>query len=121
MTLLAAAPLRPSRFFAALRPHLPYSLAAFVGTLAEMVQFHFSVYAVAVWATAREAGYLALPLQVFVMLRLFIAGRSSLLPVMAELDAGGESEGCAGGARWSATASRRRASWASRGRCSAPT
>ncbi|MCP4571825.1 MAG: hypothetical protein GY838_05680, partial [bacterium] len=76
-----------------LRPHAAFSLAAWVGTLAWMVQAQFSIYAVANWVTREEAAYLGLTLQFYGFLQLiFLTARRALTPVLSELHTAGQSE-----------------------------
>jgi O-antigen/teichoic acid export membrane protein len=97
--LLRVAPLGPARFrWSALRPHLTYSLSAFVGTLAGVVQSQFAVFAVASWVASREAGFLAFAVQLFAFAQaLFQAASRALLPVLAELESRDEARRLA---RW---------------------
>jgi O-antigen/teichoic acid export membrane protein len=97
--LLRVIPLRPKHFrWSALRPQLTYSLTAFVGTVAAVVQSQFGVFAVASWVATREAGYLAFAVQLFAFAQaLFLAANRALLPVLAELESRGDARRLA---RW---------------------
>ncbi len=87
-------PLRPTRLrWPVLRPYLGYSLATFLGMMATMIHAHLSVYVVASWVTRREAGFLAVILQLYSLARdLFLAARRSLMPILAELEEDGQTE-----------------------------
>jgi O-antigen/teichoic acid export membrane protein len=91
--LTGIAPLTPRGFhWAALRPYLAFSLAAFAANVAWRVQGHFSIYALANWVTPQEAAYLALALQLYNFLQLLIlSARRALTPILAEMETRGES------------------------------
>jgi len=94
VTLLRLFPLRPASYrWPALRPYMRYSLFSFVGKLCTILQVQLGVYAVATWVAAREAGWLAVAMQLYVLMRgLYLAARRSLVPILAELEAAGEVE-----------------------------
>jgi len=87
-------PVGPSRFrWASLRPHVGFSVATFVGALSSMFQAQFAVYAVAMWVTRAEAGYLGVSVQVYSMLQvLFLAARRVLMPHLSQLQTEGQHE-----------------------------
>jgi O-antigen/teichoic acid export membrane protein len=84
--------LRPDRLaWPALRPHLAYSTAAFVGSVSAMFQSQFGVYAAANWVTHAEAAWLAVAAQIYGLLQVvYITGRRALVPLLSELEAGGQ-------------------------------
>lgn len=90
--LLRQAPLRLGLFrWSKLAPHVSYSLASFSATLTGIVQQQFAVYALAAWAAERDAGLLAVALQMMTMTRgLFFTARRALMPILAQLEAAGE-------------------------------
>lgn len=96
--LAAAATLRPILGFrlsrarwSHLRPYVHYSLWAWAGTLAGIVQAQFAVFVVATAVAPDEAAQLGLAVQLYVLLEgLFVAARRSLMPVMSELESAGE-------------------------------
>lgn len=82
---------RPTARWSPLAPYLSYGAWSFVGTLSEMVQNQFSVYALAAWGTLEQAGLLGLSLQVFGLFRLLVlSARNSLMPILAQLEEKGE-------------------------------
>ncbi|MCH9648540.1 MAG: lipopolysaccharide biosynthesis protein [Deltaproteobacteria bacterium] len=82
---------RPTVRWSPLAPYLSYGAWSFVGTLSEMVQNQFSVYALAAWGSLEQAGYLGLSIQVFGLFRLLVlSARNSLMPILAELEENGE-------------------------------
>jgi O-antigen/teichoic acid export membrane protein len=90
--LFRVIPIRPLRLrWSVLRPHLRYSLSTFVGSVAEVFQSRFAVYAVAAWVAWSEAGYLGLAVQIHGLLQLvYLSGRNALMPILAELETHGE-------------------------------
>jgi O-antigen/teichoic acid export membrane protein len=85
-------PFRPRHFqWRALRSNLSFSFASLTAVVSQMVQVQFSIYAVAVFVARSEAGILALTLQIFAFLQgLFQSGRTSLMPILSELETRGE-------------------------------
>ena len=88
IVLLRLLPLRPRLFrWSSLRPYIGYSWSTFIRLVAMVVQRHFAIYAVAAWATRNEAAFLALAVQAYSLTRgLFLSGRRSLMPILAELE-----------------------------------
>jgi O-antigen/teichoic acid export membrane protein len=75
----------------ALEPHCLYGLASFVASVLAVVQAQYGILAVAHRVSAVEAGILAVALQLFVLPRgVFLSGRLSLVPLLAEIDAAGD-------------------------------
>ena len=91
-TLRRIAPVGPSHFrWSSLRPHAGFSAATFVGGLSGMFQAQFAIYAVASWVTHEEAGYLGISVQAYTLLQvLYLSGRRSLMPHLAELQTQGQ-------------------------------
>jgi O-antigen/teichoic acid export membrane protein len=85
-------PFRPRHFqWRALRSNLGFSLASLTGVFSHMVQVQISIYVVAIFVARSEAGILALTLQIFAFLQgLFQSGRTSLMPILLELETRGE-------------------------------
>lgn len=92
VVLLRAAPLRPGLFRPALlRPLVGFSLLTLVGVIAWVVQAQFAVYAVANWVSLEEAAILGLTVQIYALFQvLLVSARSSLLPILAELESAAE-------------------------------
>ena len=87
-------PLRPwSARWGSLRPHLGYSLAVFVGELSVVAQAQFVIFIIAIRIGRTEAGIVAMALQLQAAIQtLYMAGRASLMPILAEIEASGELE-----------------------------
>jgi len=85
-------PLSPRLFrWSALRPYLSFAAWSFVDAGSTMLHVQFSIYAVAVWSTARDAGLLAIAMQLYLLVRsLHTAVHRSLQPLLAEIEAAGE-------------------------------
>jgi O-antigen/teichoic acid export membrane protein len=90
--LWRATGLEPARLaWGALRPHLGYSTAAFVGSASAMFQAQFGVYAAANWVARDQAAYLGVAAQIYGLLQvLYISGRRALVPLLSEFEARGQ-------------------------------
>jgi O-antigen/teichoic acid export membrane protein len=89
--LLRTVPLRVSLFdWSALRPALRFSGLTLLGSLAWAVQAQFATFAVANWVSLGEGALVALTIQIYVLFQtLIVSVRSSLLPILAEMEAAG--------------------------------
>ncbi len=90
--LWRATGLEPARLsWPALRPHLSYGSAAFVGSASAMFQAQFGVYAAANWVTRDQAAYLGVAAQIYGLLQvLYISGRRALVPLLSEFESQGQ-------------------------------
>ncbi len=84
-------PLRPALSrWSVLRPYLSFGLSSFVNEILVVLQSELSIFAVAAWVTAREAGTLALAMHLYLLVRgLYMAAHRSLKPLLAEIEAEG--------------------------------
>jgi O-antigen/teichoic acid export membrane protein len=91
-TLRTAVPLEMRRArWSALKPMLPFSALTLVGLVAWIAQAQFSVYAVANWVSLRQAAVVGITVQIYVMSQtLLISPWGALMPILAEIDTGGE-------------------------------
>jgi O-antigen/teichoic acid export membrane protein len=74
-----------------LAPHVTYGAWAFVGNLATAVRIFLPVWLVAQWGGPRQAAYFGLAVQAFgLLLTILVSAHQTLLPIVSELEARGE-------------------------------
>jgi O-antigen/teichoic acid export membrane protein len=74
-----------------LAPHMRYGAWAFVGSLATAVRIPLPVWLVAQWGGPRQAAYFGLAVQAFgLLLTILVSAHQTLLPILSELEARGE-------------------------------
>jgi len=86
--LLRIIPLRLNAVsWAALRPFIRFSVLTYIGSVSVVFHTRFSIYYVASFVTQQEAAFLAIAVNLYIIvLDLINSAGSSLIPIMAEME-----------------------------------
>lgn len=86
-------PVHPRWFrWSALRPYLSFAAWSFVDAGSSMLFIHFTIYAVAVYSSVRDAGLVAVAMYLYLLVRgLYGAVHRALQALLSEMEAAGDS------------------------------
>lgn len=76
-----------------LKPYVSYGFSSWFMALCGILQTQFAIYAVADWVSTREAGHLAVGMNLYGLFRgAYMPAVRSLMPILAEMESAGETE-----------------------------